>query len=647
MIRLKITANQTLKRLKMKSGISLPTVVFLALIIATSAAIGVVSIVMTPSHLTGKETTKSGSAVVKSASGLNLSLTLGPTAISAGQAVSVGIDEWNTLSTENTVPSASNWPLHGLALGPCGTLNLPIGIEIARGFYTSSNVSGAQALQLSNPGLYDCPMILSSISSYAFEPNSFVAGVVGSCDSNPCFKENVSSTTNVTGYWTGGNNSSLLPSSTFNSFAPGEYTVVGGDEWGALAILHFTVVEGNSTASVILPANTSFSVSSSFDCVAGHYSLNFSVPEQSLLTGGFNAGAPGVTAYVATAQQAASIFQGHPADWVYSTGLVNSSHFVVALPPGSYTVWIEGADRNCGSSIVMPLEMLTQVNVTEAFTLTNQVTGGLVVRLGLNSSSIASGATIGINVSDYNPSPAGLNLSRESTWALDGLSTGGCPSLYYPFGIAVFQGRYTGANASQAVPLRIFPVLPCPLLVRYITGYLFQPMSDNATVLPGTGGVPMATEVSVSGTYYTGGSRANGPTPFSPGIYTVVAGDEWGNLAFAYFVVTPSSNGVAKYTYPISNVTNSISATVGETFIVQLSSNAGSTGYDWNVSTSSGIQYLNYTIVSTSPLIGGPQIRNYFFRAVQAGAQTMTLRDERPFPPYAIAATIDLQVTVS
>jgi hypothetical protein len=300
-----------------------------------------------------------------------------------------------------------------------------------------------------------------------------------------------------------------------------------------------TIANGGTT--VILPANTSLEVSSSFDCVAGHYSLNFSVPEQSTLAGGLSAGAPGVTAYVATAQQAASTFRGHPAAWVYSTGLESSSSLSVVLSPGSYMIWIEGADQNCGSGVVMPLEMLTQVNITESFTLTNQSVGGLLVRLELNDSRVTSGATVGINASDYNPSPMGLNLSKESNWALDGLSTGGCPSLYYPFGIALFQGRYTSANVSQAVPFRIFPVVPCPNIVRYIIGYQFRPLSDIAIVLPGTGEVPMATGVSVSGTYYAPGSQLNGLAPFSPGTYTVVAGDEWGNLAFAYFVVVPSS----------------------------------------------------------------------------------------------------------
>ncbi|MGD0395905.1 MAG: hypothetical protein ABSB26_03235 [Nitrososphaerales archaeon] len=297
----------------------------------------------------------------------------------------------------------------------------------------------------------------------------------------------------------------------------------------------------NGATSVILLAKTTVEVSSSYDCVAGHYSLNFSASERSTLTGGFSAETPGVTAYVATTQQAASTFHGHPTTWVFSTGLGSSSNFSVILSPGSYVVWIEGSDENCGSPIIMPLEILTHVTVTQSFTLTPQSTESLLVRLELNSSRIASGATLGIIVSDYNPSTMELNLSRESGWALEGLSTGGCPSLYYPFGIAVFQGRYTSANASQTVPLRIFPVVPCPMLVRYITGYLFQPKSDNATVLPGTGEVPMGTGFSVSGAYSADGNRLNGLTPFAPGNYTVAAGDEWGNLAFAYFVVVASS----------------------------------------------------------------------------------------------------------
>jgi len=39
----------------------------------------------------------------------------------------------------------------------------------------------------------------------------------------------------INGYWMAGQNLNE------DNFAPGVYTVVAGDEWGALVVLHFTV----------------------------------------------------------------------------------------------------------------------------------------------------------------------------------------------------------------------------------------------------------------------------------------------------------------------------------------------------------------------------------------------------------------------
>ena len=116
----------------------------------------------------------------------------------------------------------------------------------------------------------------------------------------------------------------------------------------------------------------------------------------------------------------------------------------------------------------------------------------------------------------------------------------------------------------------------------------------------------------------------------------------------AYLLIPSKPTGrTAEYVYPTADGNPTISAKVGEVFAIQLSSNAGSTGYDWSVSCSDGVRYINYTVVSTSSLVGGPQVRNYFFHALSAGSQTITLVDRRSFAENDVAATISVRVTVS
>jgi len=121
--------------------------------------------------------------------------------------------------------------------------------------------------------------------------------------------------------------------------------------------------------STILARGSTYQVSSSFDCVAGHFSQNFTAAVGSNLSGAINATNPGVTLYVSTAQEALSISDGHPSTWVYDSGLTNSTSFNVGLSPGAYVLWIEGDDMGCGATVVEPLEMLTTVTVTQAILL--------------------------------------------------------------------------------------------------------------------------------------------------------------------------------------------------------------------------------------------------------------------------------------
>ena len=67
---------------------------------------------------------------ITSANGLSLTLSINSTSYHPGEQISVNIDEKNTLTTKNNVRVANSWPVQGLTVGPCGTLNYPFGIAI-------------------------------------------------------------------------------------------------------------------------------------------------------------------------------------------------------------------------------------------------------------------------------------------------------------------------------------------------------------------------------------------------------------------------------------------------------------------------------------------------------------------------------------
>jgi hypothetical protein len=91
-------------------------------------------------------------------------------------------------------------------------------------------------------------MILADISSYVFQPLSDTAAVFQMSESTAVstMEMNTEFEPAPTGYWASNN-----VGATFTNFEPGVYTVVGGDEWGALVVLHFTV--SNSVTTTTLP----------------------------------------------------------------------------------------------------------------------------------------------------------------------------------------------------------------------------------------------------------------------------------------------------------------------------------------------------------------------------------------------------------
>jgi hypothetical protein len=159
---------------------------------------------------------------------------------------------------------------------------------------------------------------------------------------------------------------------------------------------------------------------------------------------------------------------------------------------------------------------------------------GLRLTLQLSGTTIRAGGSVTINVTESNPLTAPANISATTDWPLQGLRMSACYASVYPFAVAVFQGHYASGNVSTAKPLNLFPFMPCPLLIRYISGYYFEPDSELAVVLPGSGSpISMAAGVAAAGNYTAG----NALVRFVSGQYTVVAGDEWGAMVFLYFEV--------------------------------------------------------------------------------------------------------------
>jgi rhodanese-related sulfurtransferase len=213
---------------------------------------------------------------------------------------------------------------------------------------------------------------------------------------------------------------------------------------------------------------------------------------------------------------------------------------------GGITAWIEDGypvtapvttQSTTTSLTITTTSTVTTPTSTTPSTTTVQSMNGLQLQVSINATSLTSGESLQIAISEYNALSTGNNVAAATNWKVNGLTIGACPNInVLPFGLAVFQGSYNSQNISQGTPLELFGAVPCAQLIRFISGYDFLPDSNNAAIMPGgdiASPTPMATTETVNGTYAKGVQL----TPFPTGTYTVVAGDEWGTLEFLYFTV--------------------------------------------------------------------------------------------------------------
>jgi len=204
-----------------------------AVVVVVVAAVATAFVIDHGASTSGTTTLPSTTSGTPSLSGLLLSVTVNSSTLAPGHGEALTVKDTNTLSTPLNMSRAANWPFTGLATGPCGALNQPVGLAVVEGNYDLSNVSSATPLQLYAPGAYPCAMALAGIQSYLFQPTSDNATIYGGCTpSGDCGNETVSATVSVRGYY---------PGASLTSFPAGVYTVVAGDEWGDIVVSHFVV----------------------------------------------------------------------------------------------------------------------------------------------------------------------------------------------------------------------------------------------------------------------------------------------------------------------------------------------------------------------------------------------------------------------
>jgi hypothetical protein len=182
---------------------------------------------------------------------------------------------------------------------------------------------------------------------------------------------------------------------------------------------------------------------------------------------------------------------------------------------------------------------------------------GLNLSISVEPIQSAQGVYVSIDASITNPSFFPILLQATNTSVK--VSSGPCSQL--PLGVGILQGNYGAGNFSQSSPMTIFypGFFFCPALYN-IDKFSFASRSENVTAFSlqqignsnvvasqliwtqaaeirtharGSWTVTLGGCSPVSNCIYPGSFRS-----FSPGFYTALAQDEWGQVVLVHFKVT-------------------------------------------------------------------------------------------------------------
>jgi hypothetical protein len=215
-------------------------VLLAVLVLSVAAALSLLPVVLEQRP----ETVSSSNATIA----LSLRMSLNTTLLSSGQGIDITVYELNMLGRFNNITAADAWNYTGYQGLICvpgdGLYNLPFNVAIVPGYYTQTNVSVADSLPVFWSPCTILPACLYAggpPTEYDFYPQSSMAVAHnGTGFRVGVIRENVSTSLSFSGYYDP-TCSGLQPYASTLNFPSRIYTVICGDEWGQLAILHFTV----------------------------------------------------------------------------------------------------------------------------------------------------------------------------------------------------------------------------------------------------------------------------------------------------------------------------------------------------------------------------------------------------------------------
>jgi hypothetical protein len=181
----------------------------------------------------------------------------------------------------------------------------------------------------------------------------------------------------------------------------------------------------------------------------------------------------------------------------------------------------------------VPLILALAIVVPYAFPLHDP--NAVSLDASLNPTTVYQGQTITVTVTLQNKLVVSNGLPLVRNWRVQNLSMGPCSTS--PFGIALYQGRYTAENSSMAKSM-----------VIYAPGTYFCPEFGTTSSFRLGPLQSVKDSVDLKGywtegwTTQTGGGVSEGILhPFVPGTYTLAAGDLWGHLVLRYFKIIGST----------------------------------------------------------------------------------------------------------